>query len=177
MFKGCTCFNYATMRPKCKPRHRFSPPVNAEYTSQATACSFTRRLSALIYDGLIVLAIWMIGSIVVVIARDGAISAGNAWFQGYLLILAWAYFASGWMIGGQTVGMRAWDIHLISIRTPDQARKIGWLDSVLRFAVGWLSLFAFGLGFIWSLFTADRAGWHDLASRSRLIVRKPGQEP
>ena len=144
--------------------------------SQAEPCAFTRRLSAMIYDGLIVLAIWMIGSIVIVIATDNAIEAGTLWFQAYLLILNWAYFASSWLKGGQTVGMRAWNIHLISNHPQRLGHRISWFDSLLRVAVGWVSLLAFGLGFLWSLFHKDRASWHDLASRSRLVVVKPETE-
>ena len=118
----------------------------------------------------------MIGSIIVVIARGDAVAAGSIWFQLYLLILGWAYFASGWLIGGQTVGMRAWNIHLISVRTASNGQKIGWLDSMLRFGFSLVSLLALGMGFIWALFRQDGAGWHDLASQSRLIVISPKQK-
>ncbi|MEM7053877.1 MAG: RDD family protein [Pseudomonadota bacterium] len=152
-----------------------SSSVNSTSSNQPQLCSFTRRLSALIYDGLIIIAIWMIGSIFVVVAGDGAIAAGRLWFQLYLLALSWAYFASSWLIGGQTVGMRAWKIRLISTRPARLGPKIGWLDSLIRFGVGLISLAVFGLGFIWSIFRVDRAGWHDLASRSRLIVADPNR--
>lgn len=153
------------MRRECKPSYYISFFVTDHSTISSQPCSLTRRLAALVYDGLILVAIWIIGSGLAVLLAHGAIEPGSLWFQAYLLILSWAYFASGWMLGGQTVGMRAWQIHLISER-----KKFSWLDSIIRVLVGLVSLAFFGLGFIWSVFRKDCAGWHDLASRSRLVV-------
>ena len=153
------------MRRKCKPSYYISFFVTNHSTRPSRPCSLARRLAALVYDGLILIAIWIIGSGLAVLPADGAIEPGSLWFQAYLMSLTWAYFASGWLLGGQTVGMRAWQIQLVSKR-----KKLTWLDSIIRVLVGLVSLAAFGLGFIWSAFRQDCAGWHDLASRSRLIV-------
>ena len=153
------------MRRECKPSDRISFLVTEPSIDSSRACSLPRRLAALSYDGLILVAIWIIGSGLAVLPGNAAIEPGSLWFQVYLLILSWAYFASGWLLGGQTVGMRAWQIHLVS-----KHGKFSWLDSIIRVLVGLFSLAAFGLGFIWSVFRKDQASWHDLASRSRLVV-------
>lgn len=118
----------------------------------------------MIYDGLLVIALWMVAVAIVIIPLEGAITPGNTLFQLYLLLIAWIYFAISWR-KGQTLGMKAWRIRLVS-----QQPVIGWVATLVRFVVAIASLFCFGLGFIWSLFHPCRATWHDLASGTFLIT-------
>ncbi len=138
---------------------------NTENPSAPRTCSLPRRLAAMCYDGLLLIGLWMLAAAVVVIALDRSVDAGNPWFKAYLLAVAWPYFAVCWR-AGQTLGMKAWHIH---IRCLDDSRP-GWITSLLRFSVAVASLFCFGLGFLWSLLRRDRATWHDLASGTRLVV-------
>jgi hypothetical protein len=49
--------------------------------------SLARRLAALLYDALIVLALWMLTGAVVLIFTDGeAVPAGTIWFRCLLLV-------------------------------------------------------------------------------------------
>lgn len=120
----------------------------------------------MIYDSLLVVALLMVAAAIVVIAGGSEIRPGTHWFQAYLLAVWWAYFAVCWRMGGQTVGMRAWRVKLIT----DRGDRIGWASSLLRFALALVSAAAGGLGYIWSLFDADRRTWHDLAASTRLVV-------
>ncbi len=123
-------------------------------------------MAVMIYDGLLLIALWMIAAIIVIIPLDAAVTPGNPLFQIYLLIVAWLYFAICWR-KGQTLGMKAWNVRLIA-RQP----VISWTATLVRFVVAVASLFSFGLGFIWSIFHPRRATWHDLASGTFLITRK-----
>lgn len=118
----------------------------------------------MVYDGLLLIALWMIAAAAVIVPLDGAVAPGNPGFQFYLLMVAWIYFAICWR-KGQTLGMKAWRIRLVS----DQP-LISWLVTLVRFAVALVSLFCFGLGFAWSLFHPRRATWHDLASGTFLVT-------
>lgn len=72
-----------------------------------------RRLAASIYDGLLVLAISM--SITVVAAPILAFIDGTSdrpILQALILLGNWFYFTRSWTRGGQTLGMRAWQLRL-----------------------------------------------------------------
>jgi uncharacterized RDD family membrane protein YckC len=127
-------------------------------------CALPRRLAAMVYDGLLILALWMAATAVVVLIQQAEIKPANPLFQMYLLAVAWLYLAISWR-AGQSVGMRAWRIRLIP-----ENQSITWLQTLIRFLVAIVSWGALGLGFLWSLFHPLKAGWHDLASRSRLVV-------
>jgi uncharacterized RDD family membrane protein YckC len=87
-----------------------------------------------------------------------------------MLLVGFGYFGLSWRRGGQTIGMRAWRLRLVAVGGP--ARTPGWGALVVRYGVAALSLAAFGLGFLWSLFDRERRTWHDIASRTR-VLRQP----
>ncbi len=74
--------------------------------------SLPRRLGAVIYDGLLLLALWMaLGLVFVLIAEV----TGRVLIPLQLvvnLLAAWAFFAWFWTRAGQTLGMQAWNIVL-----------------------------------------------------------------
>lgn len=120
----------------------------------------------MLYDGLLLIGIWMIAAVAIVVPTNQGVSPHTAWFQVYLLIVTWLYFAVSWM-KGCTLGMKAWRLRIESTST---RQDIGWLTTMIRFVVAVASLGSFGLGFWWSLFHPQRATWHDLASKTRLVV-------
>ncbi|MGB0514221.1 MAG: RDD family protein, partial [Wenzhouxiangellaceae bacterium] len=132
-----------------------------------TRCGIGRRLAAALYDGLLILALWMMGTLPLVIVSGADVPSGNWLFRAYLLALALGYLHLSWSRSGQTLGMRAWRIHVC----PAQRSPRSIAASALRLGVGIVSLAALGLGFISALFRADRATWHDRASGTRLVVR------
>jgi uncharacterized RDD family membrane protein YckC len=127
-------------------------------------CGLPRRLAAMTYDGLLLIGLWMLAAIAAMVISGDEIAPGNAWFQLWLLAVAWLYLAISWR-GGASLGMKAWRIQLHSSRPP-----ISWLGTLIRFVVAFAGLLCFGLGFLWSLFHPRRATWHDLASGSWLTV-------
>ncbi|MEO8809722.1 MAG: RDD family protein [Rhodanobacter sp.] len=85
----------------------------------STPCPLWRRLLALIYDLLIVLAIVMVVGLLCQLATGGQlIHAGRHagipdWYRPLQGLVVSAYFISSWLRGGQTVGMRPWHIRLV----------------------------------------------------------------
>lgn len=132
-------------------------------------CSLARRAAAMVYDGLVVVAIWMVGAAAVVIPAGAGIAGGNPLFQLYLLALAFGYFHSSWRLVGQTLGMRAWRVWL-----DPGPRPFGAGRGLARFAAGAASLVTLGLGYFWALGRDDHRAWPDLASGSRLVHRPAG---
>ncbi len=127
-------------------------------------CSLLRRVGAMIYDGLVLIAIWMIGTAVIVITTNRGIDSGKLLYQLYLLLLAFGYFHLSWQRIGQTLGMRTWRIWIDPGNRPFTLAR-----SLLRFVGGLASIATLGLGFVWALIRSDRRAWPDLASGSRLV--------
>lgn len=134
----------------------------------ARPCSLLRRAGAMIYDGLVLVAIWMVGTAAIVIVGNTGIGSGTPAYQLYLLVLAFAYFHASWRRIGQTLGMRTWRIW---IEVDEQPLTI--TRSLLRFLGGLAAIATLGLGFAWALARRDRRAWPDLVSGSRLVHR-PG---
>lgn len=135
-------------------------------------CGLVRRLASMAYDSLLVIALLFAAGFVAVIVFGDDVPSGTLWFQFLLLVVWWAYFAVCWKMGGQTVAMRTWRIRLIGA----DGAAITWTDTVVRFALAFVSAAAAGLGFAWSLFDAQKRGWHDIGSATRLVVADRGKQ-
>ena len=73
---------------------------------------------ALFYDVLVISSLSIGLTSVCLMFRKGAIIApGTLWFQCLLIAAIYFYYALSCLYGGQTVGMRAWRLKLISKRT------------------------------------------------------------
>jgi uncharacterized RDD family membrane protein YckC len=92
------------------------PPLPAAVSS--LPCPLWRRLLALVYDLLIVVAIVMVVGLLCQLATGGQLirTDGHAvipvWYRPLQGLVVSAYFVSSWLRGGQTVGMRPWHIRL-----------------------------------------------------------------
>lgn len=125
------------------------------------------RFAAMLYDTLLVLAIW-VTTIVLLVTVTGTAVLG-AWVQSLLFLELYAFFAFFWCKRGQTLGMLAWRLrlHADGAFTPGQALR--------RFVGGIASFATLGLGFFWLWFDPERKTWPDKLSGSR-VVRTPKRE-
>jgi uncharacterized RDD family membrane protein YckC len=131
-----------------------------------------RRIFAAIYDFFPLLGIWMgIGLIAVAIKGD-AISPNTIWFNLLLFVISAGYFIVSWMRGGQTLGMRAWNLTLVS----NNEKKLTWLRAALRFILMLLALPVFALGILLALFDTNRRMLHDRFSKTSVIEIRPRAE-
>lgn len=128
--------------------------------------SLARRLAALSYDALLLLALLFIAAIPWALAGHGEplASLARAAYQLYLIGVSGLFFGWFWTHGGQTLGMRAWRLRLIG----DDRGAVTAKRAAIRFGVGLVSLAALGLGFWWSLFAPDGKTWHDRAARTQM---------
>lgn len=139
-------------------------PKHTSIVDISSYCGLPRRMAAILYDGLLLIALWMAAAAVIVIVLQREVLPSNPWFQLYLLTVTWAYFALCWR-GGQTLGMKAWRISIVG-----KTRPLAWMDTLIRFAASILSWACLGIGYFWSLGHPQRAAWHDLASDTWLVV-------
>jgi len=130
-----------------------------------------RRTAALFYDLLLVAALWMITGFATLALRDGApVPAGSLWFRCLLFMVTAAFFIGFWKRDGQTAGMKAWRIRVV---TPDGG-GLTWVAATRRFLAACLSTACIGLGFLWALVDADHLTWHDrlAGTRVRLLPKR-----
>jgi uncharacterized RDD family membrane protein YckC len=139
--------------------------VNHSELPPVPSARLWRRLGAIAYDLLIVVALLVIATIAAILTRGGsAISPESVWFQVLLLAIWWLYFAWSWAERGQTVGMRAWRLVLRS----EDGKPVSWARASVRFVAAGLSAAVVGLGFFWCLLDRDHRAWHDRLSRTVL---------
>jgi uncharacterized RDD family membrane protein YckC len=124
-----------------------------------------RRLGAILYDGLLVLALLFLGTLPFVAVRGGEpVEPGAAAYQVALLIIAWLFFVGFWSRSGRTLGMQSWRLQLETI----EGGKPGFKATTLRFFAAILSWLPLGLGFWWQLWDEEGITWHDRLSATRL---------
>lgn len=122
-----------------------------------------RRLAAICYDALLVLALWMATLLVLVVANGGEPVFGAA-VQCVLLLEAFGFFAGFWCRAGQTAGMRAWQLRLVCA----DGGRLSFKQAAIRFAAALVSVAACGLGYFWALFDERSRTWPDLWSGSEV---------
>lgn len=127
-----------------------------------------RRLAAILYDSLLLLALWFAAALPYALLLHGA-PASNLmrWlFRFYLLAVSLAFFGGFWVRGGQTLGMRAWRLRVVR----QDGAPIRWRQAGQRWAYALISWLVLGLGFAWAAFDRERLTWHDRWSHTRLVV-------
>lgn len=140
-----------------------------------------RRLGALLYDGLIILAVEMMaaGIIVAILHALMAIGLFNIgsyedvsdfltnhpiWSPVYTAYLAavWIYFfVYFWTRAGQTLGMRAWKLHLRS----QDGKSVSTTQALIRVATS-----GFGLANLTVPFDPNKRGFQDMWAKTEVVV-------
>jgi len=126
-----------------------------------------RRLAAMLYDTLLVLALMFMATIPFIALRSGEpVEVGdNLLYKLVLAAVLFGFFVGFWSRSGRTLGMQSWGLQLETRdgRIPSAA------TASLRFFAAIVSLIPFGLGFLWQLFDKDKLTWHDRLSKTRLV--------
>ncbi|MCD8512731.1 MAG: RDD family protein [Nitrincola sp.] len=126
--------------------------------------SLGKRVLAMFYDFMLIVAIWMITGFAAVALNDGEAVEGPL-FKTALFVITFLFFGFFWTRNGQTLGMQAWRIR---VQTLDGYR-LSWSRSLLRFMLSILSWIPLGLGYIWVLFSDEKLAWHDKFSESCVV--------
>lgn len=145
-----------------------------------------RRLIAVIYDGLLLIAIWLAVSAALLSLYQYVFHAHWGWpmdsFHNIpdvrppswyrhgvifpcLILASWGFYAWFWRHGGQTLGMQAW-----KLMARDTGKKpMTVKQTVIRFFAGWISTFGFGLGWLIAI-RGQKGTLHDRLSNTEVIV-------
>lgn len=140
-----------------------------------TVAGLGRRFGAMLYDALLIMAVWMvITSVLLFLTGGDAITSGSVGaleylYQLLLLAVFVAFFGLFWTRRGQTLGMAAWKIYV----ERDDGLRLTWADTLKRLAGAFVSLAVFGLGYFWMYFDRDRRTWHDRWSQTSVVRYVP----
>lgn len=121
----------------------------------------------MIYDGLLVVAMWLASLFPLVALSDDAVTGATV--QSLLFLEMFVFFAYFWVARGQTLGMLAWRLHLESVAVRGQATRLTLRQALLRFVGALLAFASLGIGYLWMLWDAQRRAWPDMLSASRVV--------
>ncbi len=134
-----------------------------------------KRLCALVYDSFILIALSLAYGAVAtafMVTLLGVEADNYHPMQNNGLLIGWVMTIIGfywffWKRAGQTVGMRAWRLKVIAL---DASSQLSHKQCIVRILSAPFSLGLGGLGYLWCLFSKERAAWHDLLSQTRVVV-------
>ncbi|MCW8348335.1 RDD family protein [Vibrio sp. ZSDZ65] len=145
-----------------------------------------RRLGALFYDSLVVLALVMMAGGLVVAILEALVAAGLLSYGSYTdasdllsrhpiwspiytayLAIVWVYFfVYFWTKAGQTLGMRAWKLQVQNL----QGGRITVTQALIRLATS-----AFGLANLAVPIDTKKRGFQDIWAKTQVVVLPKAQ--
>ena len=133
-----------------------------------------RRFIAMVYDLFLILAITMAYGAITLTAFTmitgeqnsdyKPVLNGPGYFLGWLTTVG-CFYNYFWIKAGQTVGMKAWRLKVISA----SGQNISVKQACLRYLVSLFSFFCFGVGYWVCLFRKDKQSLHDIVSQTRTM--------
>ena len=135
--------------------------------TEARNTGLLRRLAAIVYDTLLIVAVLFLVTVPFIAVRGGEpVEVGdNTYYRIALVIVIYAFFVGYWTRSGRTLGMQSWGLQL---ETMDGGRPTLATASV-RFIAAIISWVPCGLGFLWQRWDKDKLTWHDRISGTRLV--------
>lgn len=131
-----------------------------------------RRLGAMFYDLLLVIAVMMVVTAVLLPFTGGEAITNErygAWEYAYrllLLVIVILFFGVFWTRRGQTLGMQAWRLRI----QREDGGQLSWGDVFKRLGAATVSLCLAGIGYWWIWIDRDRLAWPDRWTHTRVVV-------
>lgn len=123
------------------------------------AAPLYRRLAALAYDSLLLLAVILVATALTLpFSRGENAQMNHPGRTVYLLCVCFLFFGWFWTHGGQTLGMRAWRIRITDI----QGAPITWTTAAWRFMLS-LPLWIYTIGILLVRYTPIASKFESLA--------------
>lgn len=134
--------------------------------TDAPLAGIGRRLASMLYEGLVVFAVLLIGFWLPQALLAGmGLGIGPRLLWLHVLLLLMLYFTWFWLHGGQTLPMKTWKLRLASA----DGTPLRPLQVVLRYLAAWPSILLFGIGILWALVDRDRQFLHDRIAGTRIV--------
>lgn len=127
---------------------------------------FWRRLLAILYESLLLVAVWFIASFIFHLIFFGiSTDYFRLAFQLYLILVGGIYFVWFWTHGGQTLAMQTWKMRITRL----DGQQISARRAVLRYLLAVTGVSLFGSSFVWALFDRDHQFLHDRLAGTRIV--------
>lgn len=151
--------------------------TDSNQTSLPRDARLWRRLAAMVYDSIVVIAIWMVVGFIVLSAfgidQAQLVENDRVVMDPYyritlfssMLLSAYLFFAWFWTHSGQTLGMQAWKIR---VQNSDNS-AISYKQSLIRCVIAPISFIFFGAGYFYMFCNAEKLTLPDLVSRSIVV--------
>ena len=140
-------------------------------TEPLPAAPFWRHLLAMLYDSLLIIPLFMAAAALWIAffgptktLDEPAVPAVLQWCSWILILLL--FFGIFWRRAGQTLGMQAWRIELMST----SGEPLTWKQVTIRLSGAMLSAVFFGGGYLWRFVPPHHRYWHDRLSQTRLVL-------
>jgi uncharacterized RDD family membrane protein YckC len=142
-------------------------PIITEISSQThyPTASIIRRCAAMLYDFLLILAVWAVTTAVLVNIVGHGQSINGLWFQTVLYLEWMGFYVFFWRIKGQSLGMQVWKIRALTF----DGELMSLARCIARFLGATMSFACLAIGFIWMLFDARQLTWYDRMTSSQVI--------
>ncbi|MGB0721927.1 MAG: RDD family protein [Gammaproteobacteria bacterium] len=137
-------------------------PETAETTVPAT---LLRRLGAMIYDGILLIAVLIAAGGLVTWVLGDTPEDGDPFYFLYLLATGFLFYGLFWTGGGRTLGLQTWKLRIETLDGGPITLRI----AAIRYFAALISWAAAGLGFLWILVDRDKRAWHDHLSGTRVV--------
>lgn len=136
----------------------------------AENAGLSRRLASMLYEGLVVFAVLLIGFLlpqVVLMSAGLHISPKTQWLHIFMLLML--YFVWFWINGGQTLAMKTWKLRIVDL----SGRRLRPMQALLRYLAAWPSIALLGIGVLWALVDRDKLFLHDRIAGTRVVFEPP----
>lgn len=187
-------------KKKRPPAPAATPPDSPPDTAPAPVHAGLRvRLACIVYDGLLLIALWMIVTAILVplgtpdtAADSKELALVPDWYRQLVLfpalvLVTWLFYGYFWTRIGQTLGMQTWRLKVVR----QDGRLLRWRDAFARCASACLFPLAcaliaqvtydsskavllslcmgFLLNYLWMLWSRAGISWHDQLSGTRML--------
>jgi len=132
------------------------------HSNSPSSALLWRRIGAFLYDCLLLIAIFFVVTTIAIAFNQGE-AINHFAYKFVLYIIAFMFFSWFWQHGGQTLGMRAWRIKLLS----NNSKQLTLKQCIVRFVT---STFFFGISLLFALFDEQKRALHDRFSNTKIVL-------
>ena len=122
-----------------------------------------RRGFAFLYDSLLLIALFFVVTSIAIAFNEGLAIENHA-FKLVLYGVGFLFFSWFWRHGGQTLGMQAWRIKVIS----ESNNPLTYKQCAIRYLTGTV---LFGITLVFAAFSPSKQGLHDTLSKTKIIFK------
>ncbi|WP_075184609.1 RDD family protein [Teredinibacter haidensis] len=161
--------------------------AEAFITDTSKGAPLWRRFASMLYDSFLLMALSMgygaLATLVLFLIHGDSTggeyqpmvtsSIGNLLLLTGLVTTLTGFYVFFWHRAGQTAGMRAWRLQVITLSELPEVRQPSLTKSLARAPLSFLAIAVGGLGYWWRAFDINGDCLHDKLSQTRVILTAP----